>query len=178
MDLRSAEELLTRQAAMDNGSTPLDRGLHDKVISLAGRLPALWADPATGGAKRKALLRCLIEKVILERGPHDIAAVRIVWRGGATSELAVARPVTGIAALTHGAKMCERLLELARAGVPDDEIAAMLTQEGHRSPTRPDRVLPVTVQRVRLAAGLRTATQRTRWHHEPGRLGVTPWPNG
>lgn len=34
-------------------------------------------------------------------------------------------------------------------------------------------MLPVTVQRIRLAAGLRTRTPRTRWHHAPDRLGVT-----
>ena len=31
--------------------------------------------------------------------------------------------------------MRERILELARAEMPDDEIAATLTREGHRSPT-------------------------------------------
>ena len=89
------------------------------------------------------------------------------------SELSVLRPVTGIASLTRGAEMRERILELARAEMPDDEIAATLTREGHRSPTCPDRVLPVTVQRIRLAAGLKVKAQRTRWCHPPGVLGVT-----
>ena len=57
--------------------------------------------------------------------------------------------------------------------MPDDEIAATLTHEGHRSPTCPDRVLPVTVQRIRLAAGVKVKAQRTRWCHPPGLLGVT-----
>lgn len=116
------------------------------MVALAGRLPALWADPATGEAKRKALLRCLVEKVVLDRGTHDVAQVRVVWRGGAVSELAVPRPVTSIASLTRGAEMRERILELARAEMPDEEIAATLTREGHRSPTCPDRVLPVPVR--------------------------------
>jgi hypothetical protein len=74
---------LTRQAAVNDSPTPLDRGLRDNVIALAGRLPALWDDPITDSARRKALLRCLVEKVILERGSRDVATVRIVWRGGA-----------------------------------------------------------------------------------------------
>ena len=173
MDLRAAEEALTRQAAVGDSPTPLDRGLRDKVIALAERLPTLWDDPVTGDARRKALLRCLVEKVVLERGARDVATIRIVWRGGAVSELAVARPVNGIAALTRGAEMRMRTLDLARAGLHDDEIAVLLTREGHRSPTCPDRVRPTTVQRIRLAAGVRAATQRTRWRHGPGQLGVT-----
>jgi DNA invertase Pin-like site-specific DNA recombinase len=173
IDLRAAEDALTRRSAINDSPTPLDRELRDNVIALAGRLPALWDDPITDSARRKALLRCLVEKVILERGPRDVATVRIVWRGGATSELAVARPVNGIAALTRGAQMQVRILELAHAGLHDEEIAVLLTQEGHRSPTCPDRVHPTTVQRIRLAAGVKTATQRTRWRHGPGQLGVT-----
>ena len=126
-----------------------------------------------GDARRKALLRCLVEKVVLERGAYDVARLRVVWRGGAVSELAVPRPVNGIAFLTRGAEMRERILELARAERPDDEIAETLTREGHRSPTCPERVLPITVQSVRLAAGLKAKTQRTRWRHGPSVLGVT-----
>ena len=172
MDLKAAEEAMTRQTAVNDGPSPLNRDLHDKVISLAGRLPTLWDDPATGDARRKALLRCLVDKVIVDRGAHDVAAVRIVWRGGAVSDLAVARPVSGIASLTRGPEMQARILELAQAGRHDDEIAALLTQEGHRSPSCPDRVLTVTVQRIRLEAGLKMGERRTRWRHRPGQLSV------
>ena len=173
VELREAEAALTRPEEPSAPPMGLERELRSKVVSLAGRLPALWDDPATGDARRKALLRCLVEKAVIDRGSHDVANVRIVWHGGAVSELAVARPVTGIASLTRGAEMRERILELARDEMPDDEIAATLTREGHRSPTCPERVLPVTVQRIRLAAGLRVKAQQTRWRHPPGILGVT-----
>jgi hypothetical protein len=102
-----------------------------------------------------------------------VALVRAVWRGGAMSELAVERPVARMASLARGAEMRERVLELARAEMPDEEIAAVPTREKHRSPRCADRVLPVTMRRIRLAAGLKTKTQRTRWRHAPGLLGVT-----
>ena len=89
------------------------------------------------------------------------------------SELAVPRLVNGIDDLTHGARMRARILELAREGLTDDAVAVRLTREGHRSPSCPERILPVTVRGVRLEAGIKIAQQRTRWHHEPGRLGVT-----
>lgn len=171
VELRAAEAAAARRTAPE-APPRLDRELTGKVVALAGRLPALWADPATQDARRKALLRCLIEKVIIERGSHDVARVRIVWRGGAVSELAVSRLVASMASLTRGAEMRERILEFARAEVPDDEIAAILTEEGHRSPRCPTRVRPITVQRIRLEAGLKMRTQRTRWHHAPGLLGV------
>jgi hypothetical protein len=66
--------------------------------------------------------------------------------------------------------MRERALELARAGTPDNEIAAVLTGEGHRSPTCIEKVLPITVQRLRLGAGVKIAKQRTRWQHAPQML--------
>ena len=61
--------------------------------------------------------------------------------------------------------MRDRLLDLARAGMPDDEIATVLTAEGHRSPNCAEKVLPITVQRVRLRAGIKMTTQRNRWAH-------------
>ena len=38
-----------------------DRELRARVAELGRQLPAIWADPQTGQAKRKELLRCLIE---------------------------------------------------------------------------------------------------------------------
>jgi hypothetical protein len=58
--------------------SPRSKTLHDEVVSLAGRLPQNRADPTTLDAQRKALLRCLIEKVLLDRGEHDVASVRAV----------------------------------------------------------------------------------------------------
>ena len=40
--------------------------------------------------------------------------------------------------------MQERVIELARTRMHDDEIAALLTREGHRSPDCADKVLPNT----------------------------------
>jgi len=139
-------------------------------VALYGRLPQIWADPATTGAHRKALLRCLVEKVVLDRGVRDIATARIVWRGGAVTDLEVKMRVNSVATLTRGDEMRDRLLELAQAGVPDDEIARVLTGEGHRSPNCADKVLPITIQRIRLAAGIQSGCQRDRWHHDPGLL--------
>ncbi|MGO7770938.1 hypothetical protein ACC736_39665, partial [Rhizobium ruizarguesonis] len=64
------------------------------------------------------------------------------------------------------------LLELALTGVPDDQIAEILTREVHHSPNCEDKVLPITVQRLRLAAGIKAKAQRNRWTHDPSQSNV------
>jgi DNA invertase Pin-like site-specific DNA recombinase len=166
-EVRAAEEGLARcngpRAVAPIG---VGKALGDNVIRLSGRLPEIWTAPGTTDAKRKALLRCLVDKVVLDRGEHDIAKVRIVWRGGAVSEIDVKMRVGSVAKLTRGEEMQERVTKLARTGLHDDEIAAVLTREGHRSPNSTDKVLPATVQRIRYDAGLKgLVEQRTRWQH-------------
>jgi DNA invertase Pin-like site-specific DNA recombinase len=173
IELRRAEEALARR------STPallqpigIDPRLRAKVVALGQRLPELWADPATRREHRKALLRCLIDKVVMRRSARDRAEVRIVWRGGATTELTVMMPVNSLAALPRHAEMEQRICELAATGHYDDEIARMLTAEGHRSPWRGAEVLPSTVRGIRLHHGMKTARKRTRWPAVPGCLTV------
>ena len=173
-EVRAAEEALAQQSAPQPlAQTIIGKALNSKIVVLAGRLPQIWADPATSDGQRKALLRCLVEKVVLDRGERDVARVRIVWRGGAVSELEVKMRVNAVTRLARGAEMRERLLDLARAGLPDDEIAAILTAEGHRSPNCPQKVLPVTVQRIRLGAGIKVTAQRTRWDHDSSLISAT-----
>jgi DNA invertase Pin-like site-specific DNA recombinase len=170
-EVRAAEAALVQQGPPNAiAQMALGKALSGKVVSLAGRLPQIWADEATTDAQRKALLRCLVEKAVLDRGEHDVAQIRIVWRGGAVSDLEVKMKVNSIARLTQGVEMRDRLLNLARNGVPDDEIAAVLTDEGHRSPTCEDKVLPITVQRLRHGAGIKVAEPRTRWRHDTSLL--------
>jgi DNA invertase Pin-like site-specific DNA recombinase len=166
-EVRAAEAALTQQAPPHAiAQITMSKELNSKVVALAGRLPQIWASEATTDAQRKALLRCLVEKVILDRGEHDVAKARIVWRGGAVSELDVKMTVNSVAKLTRGVEMRGHLLDLARAGMPDDEIAAVLTREGHRSPNCAEKVLPITVQQLRLAAGIKVTAQRNRWSHD------------
>ena len=173
-EARQAEETLAQLSAPKPVSQRMiGKPLGDKIVVLAGRLPQIWADPATTDAQRKALLRCLIDKVVLDRGERDVARIRIVWRGGAVSEIAVKMKVNAIANLARGEEMRDRLIELARAGIPDDEIAATLTAEGHRSVGCTEKVMPITVQRLRLGAGIKMATQRTRWNHDASLLSPT-----
>jgi DNA invertase Pin-like site-specific DNA recombinase len=166
-EVRAAEEAIAQQASPQPiAQIGLGQALHGKVVSLAGRLRQIWADPAITDAQRKALLRCLIDKVVLDRGDHDVALVRIVWRGGAVTNLEVKMKVGSVAKLTRGMEMRDRVLALAHDGMSDREIATVLTGEGHRSPTCEDRVLPITVQRIRHNGRIRVSDPRSRWSHD------------
>jgi DNA invertase Pin-like site-specific DNA recombinase len=165
-EVRAAEEALAQASPQPIGQMGLGKTLQSKVVSLAGRLPQIWADPATTDAHRKALLRCLVDKVVLDRGDHDIVLVRIVWRGGTVTSLEVKMKVNSVAKLARGAEMRDRVLALAYGGMPDDEIAAVLTAEGHRSPNCESSVPPITVQRIRRSAGIRVREPRRRWSHD------------
>jgi DNA invertase Pin-like site-specific DNA recombinase len=174
LELRRAEQALA-QHTMPKTNEPVGvpHDLRAKVIALGNRLPALWENSTTRRDHRKALLRCLIEKVVIRRCARDKAEVRIVWRGGATTELLVTLPVNAVAALPRHQEMVERICALAHEGMHDDEIARILTQEGHHSPWEADKVLPITVQRIRLKHRLKVRPRQTRWPTVADHLTVT-----
>jgi DNA invertase Pin-like site-specific DNA recombinase len=173
-ELRRADMALARRTAVVASSGPdtIDPQLRAKIVSLGQRLPSLWADPEVSRAHRKALLRCLIDKVVLRRSARDQVAVRIVWRGGAVSELEVTMPVNALSALSRYAEMEARVLALARAGVDDVAIARTLTAEGHHSAQHGTAVLPSSVRSIRLGHGLKLVPKQTRWPRVPGWLTV------
>jgi DNA invertase Pin-like site-specific DNA recombinase len=170
-EVRAAEESVAQQSSPQNiVQMGMGKGFQEKVIRLAGRLPQIWTDPATTDAQRKALLRCLVEKVVLDRGERDVALARIVWRGGTVTNLEVKLKVNSVAKLTRGMEMRDRVLDLVHDGTPDDKIAAVLTAEGHRSPNCQTKVLTTTVQQIRRDAGLEAAEPHRRWLHDASLL--------
>lgn len=75
-EVREAEGMLARQAPVQSiTQMAIGRDLGSKIVNLSGRLPQIWADETTTDAQRKALLRCLVDKVVLDRGERDIALV-------------------------------------------------------------------------------------------------------
>src|SRR3954453_6860151 len=101
-------------------------------------------------------------------GPHRGAPC---LAGGEASELQVEPAVHALDALSRGAEMQARLLELARQGVADAAIADMLTREGHRS-ARCSYVPVRTVQIVRQRYRVLRGASRTHPRHLPGWLTI------
>jgi DNA invertase Pin-like site-specific DNA recombinase len=150
-ELREAETRLAhdeQQASVWAIPADLLEALHD----IGPRLPELWDQGLFAPAQKKALLRALIDKVVVHRlggRRGDRVRLRLVWRGGATTAVDLPICVGRLADRTGAAEMEATILRLARAGRSDRDIAATLTAQGHRS-ARVATVLPSTVTSIRL----------------------------
>ncbi len=170
-ELRQAEGALAQRRAAPGEPEALACVDRDGFLALGMQLPELWEHPEVSREQKKAMLRCLIEKVVLTRNVRDRTMIRIVWRGGEVSELDIETRVHATSALSRGAEMEARLLELARQGIDDMEVAITLTREGHRS-ARCSQVKPRTVQLVRQRHRVLQNSKSTRARHIAGWLTI------
>ena len=157
-ELKSAEEELDR-LRQDAPSYIIPEDLLEVLRDVGPRLPELWHAKLLSDAQKKALLRSLIDKVVIHRLAPDQVQTRVVWRGGATTSDVVRVTVGKFAWLSGAAEMEATIKRMPEEGHSDAAIAEHLTAAGHRSP-RADKVLESTVRLTRLRLGiLRTAHQ-------------------
>jgi hypothetical protein len=151
-DLKEAEvENNNKINEHKNALVNLPNELKEAFCNIGEKLPGIWNDLLHD--KKKAFLRCLIEKVVVHRKEPSCVEVRIVWQGGATTTKEVSYPVKCFKNLPFAEEFEKKVLELATAGKKDNEIAEILSKEGYRSTTR-HYVLPSTVQIIRLKHGI------------------------
>jgi hypothetical protein len=151
-NLKQAEEA---QAARSSSSAPqlsLSPELATAFRAIGQHLPALWQQGRVAQRHKKALLRALIDKVVVHRLARDRVQARIVWKGGETTMLSIPVPVGALKDLAGAQEMERLILERSAAGVLDEAIAQELTDLGYRSPLR-QIVLPSTVKIIRLKHG-------------------------
>jgi DNA invertase Pin-like site-specific DNA recombinase len=160
-ELRAAEEALAAQergAAEDAGAegstAAAPPALRALLTEVQRSLPPLWADPGLAHVQRKALLRCLVERVVLERTAADRVNVRVVWCGGDWSELVADTGGHALRELSGIGDIEACVAAMARAGASDADIAAALDARGHRL-AHGRRVLVNTVRKLRLEQGIR-----------------------
>jgi len=161
-----------RQQAHTVGPLSIPRMLRTAFTSLGTSRPTVWPQDTLSRAQRQARLRCLIDKVVRQRVTREMIQTRMVWRGGAVSELEVPSTVGALHDLTGFAEMDAQMLALETQGKSEAEIAPLLTTRGFRSPQRA-QVLPSTVQTLRLRHGRLHRYRGPRPRHVPGRLTVS-----
>jgi DNA invertase Pin-like site-specific DNA recombinase/predicted DNA-binding transcriptional regulator AlpA len=127
--------------------------LKEAFSELGEKLPAIWDAGVLSRENKKALLRCLIDKVIIHRARRELIHTRIVWRGGATSSFDVPIAVGSLTELSFFEQMEKQIVQLSKDGKRDDVIAKELSENGFRSPMS-DRLLTSTVQAIRLTHGI------------------------
>jgi len=148
--LRQEEETCAQQQPTPKPMLSLSPELKEAFVAIGQKLPQVWHQEVLTRQNKKALLRCLIDKVVIHRQVQDRVQTRIVWRGGDITTLEIPVPVGSFADLSTAAEMEKIILDLSRKGKNDEEIAEHLTTLGHRSPMQTDRVLPNTVKIIRL----------------------------
>ena len=120
---------------------------------------ALWRAPATTPADRKAIVRCLVDRVVVHVEPRsEYVDTTIHWHGGFMSQHQVVRPVGGYDQLRDYDLLVERIKTLHQAGQTVPAIAQRLNREGFVPPRRRGtfsvRVLAPVMQRLELAGEL------------------------
>jgi hypothetical protein len=171
-DLREAEERFRRERERPQTLEGLGPDEREAFLQAGRTIPELWRQGRLSPQQQKAFLRSLIDKVVVHRSAPDTLQVRIVWRGGDTTAAAVRVTVGSLARLSSAEAMEEDVLRRAAAGETDEEIAAILTQQGHRSP-RHMAVLPSTVRLLRLRHRLFRKRSQSHPRRIPGCLTVT-----
>jgi DNA invertase Pin-like site-specific DNA recombinase len=152
--LKQEEETYAQRRLPPEPLLSLPQELKQAFMAIGQKLPQVWHQEVLTRENKKALLRCLIDKVVVHRQVQDCVQTRIVWRGGDITTLEIPVPVGSFEDLSAATEMEKIILDLSRQGKLDEEIAEHLTALGHRSPMQTDRVLPNTVRCLRLKHGI------------------------
>lgn len=181
-ELKEAEAKFHQQQQRPPAVEVLSSEEREAFLQAGRKIPELWRQGRLSPQQQKAFLRCLIDKVVVHRCAPDTVQVRIVWRGGEAMTASVPVTVGALSRLSGAAEMEKKILQLANQGKTDEEIAALLTSQGYRSPKH-TTVLPSTVRILRLRDRLFRKRSQSHPRHIPGcltvsqvarQLGITP----
>lgn len=107
----------------------------ERIQMLASDVPALWHASTTTAQDRKAIVRCLIDRVVIHvQGDTEYVDVTTHWVGGFMSQHQILRPVRKYGQLRDFDLLVKRIRELQGAGHSNAKIANHLNQEGFRPP--------------------------------------------
>lgn len=151
--LKQAEEGLMQNKFTNDVPPKISAELKEAFTQMGAKLPQIWNTGILSRKHKKALLRCLIDKVIIHRARRDLICTRIVWRGGAVSSFDISIAVGSLAEMTGFEQMQQQIVQLSQQGKRDEEIVKELSAKGLRSPMR-DHLLPSTVKAIRLKHGI------------------------
>jgi Recombinase zinc beta ribbon domain len=172
-ELKEAEQTVRQQQQRPQAPEALRPEERAAFLQAGRKIPELWRQGRLSPQQQKAFLRCLIDKVVAHRCAPDTLQVRIVWRGGETTTASVPVTVGSLSRLSGAAEMEKQILQLVQKGKSDEEIAALLTEQGYRSPKH-STVLPSTVKILRLRHRLFRKRSQSHPRHIPGCLTVPP----
>ena len=169
--LKRAQELPQEESSVNQPASILSPTLRAALADLGKKLPDIWNTGVLSREHQKALLRCLIDKVVVHRPVHDRVRVRIVWRGGATTTSDIPVAIGSFEGLAAAQELEEKILALVSEGHSDQEIAQAVTAQGYRSPRR-EEVIESTVRNLRLKHRIIRERRRSHPQRPAGHLSV------
>jgi hypothetical protein len=135
----------------------------EAIAQFAHTIPALWHAAPTTMAERKAIVRQLIQRVVVAgEGTSARLQISIDWVGGGTTAGLITRPMSRIEHLSYYPLLCERLRTLAQAGYSTMRLTASLAQEGFRSPKQGRPLSRQSVHELLQRLGIRQPRRRHR----------------
>jgi hypothetical protein len=143
------------------------------IRQLAIDLPSLWTASTTTDADRKAIIRQVLERVVVDcQGDSEQVRLTLEWVGGLHTAETMVRPVATFAQLSYYPQLCERVRALLSEGRTAEEIAQRLNEEGYRPPKRSEAFGRQGVTSLVQQLGLNL--ERSRSLHRDG-LGEHEW---
>jgi DNA invertase Pin-like site-specific DNA recombinase len=135
----SAEAQLKAEYArfLNTRPTPLSAAERARIRQLASDIPALWKAATTTPAERQAIVRLLIERVIVTvLNDSEQVNLEVHWAGGHRTRAQLARPVARLEQLSYYPALAERVLALHQQGLTCAAIAEQLNTERWRPAKR------------------------------------------
>jgi DNA invertase Pin-like site-specific DNA recombinase len=106
-----------------------------RILEGASDIAGLWRMSSTTPQDRQAVLRCLVDRVVVHvRADSEHVDVTIHWAGGYTSQHDLVRTVQSYARLRDIDALAKRVAVLCQQGSIAREIAKRLNAEGFRPP--------------------------------------------
>src|SRR5712691_172033 len=107
------------------------------MTAVATASPTRWQAVGTTNRDRQAILRCLVDRVVVhvQRESED-GHVAIEWTGGARSQHEVSRPVRTYAQLRDSETRMRRIRAWRTGGAPTAQLATTLKTAGFVPPKR------------------------------------------
>lgn len=108
-----------------------------RIRALANDIPILWRAPTTASEDRQAIVRELVERVVVTvQGESERVEVQIHWQGGTGTRFNLIRPVAKLEQLSYYPQLVARAVALNAQGHTASAIAAQLNAENWRPAKR------------------------------------------
>ena len=149
------DRFLSQQAA------PLSEEERAAIRQLSIDIPAIWNAASTTPSDRQAIVRQLIDRIIVTvQGETEKVAVEYQWAGGHKTQAILIRPVARLEQLSYYRDLLKRVAELNSQKKPAGTIAKILNEEGWRPAKRRKTFNAFMVHCLLSRQGLRSTDKR------------------